>query len=273
MHIHPHNTAFDHTPPHDNALRTGAMDIRAWFEGRLLEGGVGGQLHNSFYCSRATPRMMDACWADGWRHFGTYFFRSLIDLLHDEPVLVLPLRVRVADVMLSKSQRRIWRKNADVNIEIRPIQLTEAHTNLFENHKRRFRENTPETLQTFLSPTPASVPCLAHECRITERDSKRLMAVSFVDVGEESLSSVYAMFAPEESARSLGIYTLLCELDYAKRLGKKYLYLGYAYNVPSFYDYKKNFSALEYYDWRGEWLPLAAVTDDMPSLSIKYLNV
>lgn len=256
MHVHPHNTAFDHTPPHDNVLRTGAIDIRTWFEGRLLEDSVGGQLYDSFYCSRVTPRMMDACWADGWRHFGTHFFRMLVDLLHDEAVLVLPLRIRVADVVLSKSQRRVWRKNIDVSVEIRPIHLTEAHTDLFESHKRRFRENPPETLQTFLSSIPAAVPCLAHECRITERDSKRLLAVSFVDVGEESLSSVYAMFAPEESHRSLGIYTLLCELDYAKRLGKKYLYLGYAYNVPSFYDYKKNFSALEYYDWRGEWLPL-----------------
>ncbi|MFY7998725.1 MAG: arginine-tRNA-protein transferase [Candidatus Kapaibacteriota bacterium] len=214
------------------------------------------ELYDAFYCSALTPEMMDVCWADGWRHFGTYFFRSQVNMLNGVPVVVLPLRIVIADFVLSKSQRRILRKNADMAVDIRPIALTDAHHDVFHRHKQRFVDNQPETLLDFLSPEPATMPCVGYECLITESETKRLFAASFIDIGDKALSSVYAMFDPEESHRSLGILTLLCEIEYARRLGKKYLYLGYAYSEASFYDYKKSFAALEYYNWRGDWLPL-----------------
>jgi leucyl-tRNA---protein transferase len=79
--------------------------------------------------------------------------------------------------------------------------------------------------------------------------------VSFFDIGQEAVSSIYAMFDTDEPARGLGIFTLLAELEFAKHHGKKYLYTGYVHDEPSFYDYKKHFAALEYYDWQGRWLP------------------
>ncbi len=39
--------------------------------------------------------------------------------------------------------------------------------------------------------------------------------------------------------------------------GYKYYYSGYATVEPSCYDYKKQFDALEYYDWEGRWVPIA----------------
>lgn len=257
-----HTTPLATTALHDSSFAADSLGVSEWLEQRWLEErslneSISEQLYDAFDCSRATPEMMDAYWADGWRHFGTSFFRTQIDILRGELVLVMPLRIVVDNFTLSKSQRRIWRKNADAEVNIHPIQLTEAHSALFDKHKQRFTENQPETLHDFLSTEPATAPCLAYECRITDQANKRLLAASFVDIGDEALSSVYAMFDPEEAQRSLGIFTLLCELDFAKRLGKKYLYLGYAYHVPSFYDYKKQFSAIEYYDWRGAWLPLS----------------
>lgn len=53
---------------------------------------------------------------------------------------------------------------------------------------------------------------------------------------------------------SLGIFTLLKEIEFAKEMQKDYLHLGYAYSEASFYDYKKGFSALQAYDWEeGIW--------------------
>ena len=47
---------------------------------------------------------------------------------------------------------------------------------------------------------------------------------------------------------------MMQELLLAKELGKKYYYHGYAYNVPSQFDYKMNFNALESLDWEtGLW--------------------
>ena len=61
------------------------------------------------------------------------------------------------------------------------------------------------------------------------------------------------MFDPACSQRSLGIFTLLLELEYAIRNKKKFYYLGYAYEGASFYDYKKRFKGTEVFDWKGRW--------------------
>jgi arginine-tRNA-protein transferase len=90
-----------------------------------------------------------------------------------------------------------------------------------------------------------------------------LIAVSFLDIGEASTSAVYAMFGLRYSRRSLGIFTMLEAIRYSGELGCRYYFPGYAYEEPSFYDYKKNFTGLEYLDWRRGWLPLRGETQSM----------
>lgn len=235
-------------------LTTNAMSIHDWYKERWKDDTIDGQLYDSFYCSRATPAMMDAFWADGWRHFGTYFFRMQIDLLNHVPMHIRSLRVRVNDFVPSKNQRRILRKNEDVRVDFQPIHLTEADEHLFRQHRVRFTDNQPDSLHDFLSQEPAIMPCLAYECRVTAPDD-RVLAVSFLDIGERAVSSIYAMFDTNEPHRGLGNFTLLAELEFARRSGKEFLYMGYVHEERSFYDYKKHFNASEYYDWRGEWLP------------------
>jgi arginine-tRNA-protein transferase len=234
-----------------------------------------------FYAERVEPEQMDILWADGWRHFGSYFFRNMLDMVGSETTLILPLRVDVQHCVPSKSQRRVLRKNADVRVCFEPVQLSEAHHALFAKHRKRFVDNTPDSLYDFLSDDQASVPCEAYQCCVyaplseretiddtekqtglekqTGKRAEQLIAVSFVDIGSEALSSIYAMFDPKQSWRSLGIFTLLREIAYAQNLGKRYVYLGYAH-PPSVhgspYAYKQQFSATEYYTWSGQWLPL-----------------
>jgi arginine-tRNA-protein transferase len=178
-----------------------------------------------------------------------------MDIVNDELMPIVPLRIRVQDFSPNKSQRRILRRNSDVGVTFQPICLTEADEILFDKHKRRFANNTPDSLNDFLAPqNPAFVPCRAYECRVISSEN-RLLAVSFFDIGENAISSVYAMFETDESARGLGIFTLLAELEFARQNGKKYLYTGYVHKGHSAYDYKKHFSAIEHYDWCGSWLP------------------
>jgi arginyl-tRNA--protein-N-Asp/Glu arginylyltransferase len=88
-------------------------------------------------------------------------------------------------------------------------------------------------------------------------DAERLLAVSFLDVGQAAGSSVYAMFEPEEARRSLGTFTLLLEILFCREAGFEFLYPGYATQESSAYDYKKQFRSLEWLDFEtGEWLPL-----------------
>lgn len=204
-----------------------------------------------FEAPEMAPAELDACLAQGWRHFGRTFFRYNFALHEGALCGVLPLRVRLADFTPSKSERRILRRNADLTTVIRATEHREEYDTLFARHRVRFTESVPDSLRDFLSAAPATEPC--ENVAVEVRAGGTLVAVSFLDLGAESGSSVYAMFDPEWSARSPGVYTLLLEIAHAQALGRRYHYLGYAYTVPSVYDYKKRVPALEAYDWGHGW--------------------
>lgn len=212
-------------------------------------------INEEFFSFAASPAEMDALWQDGWRHFGVHFFRYNLGFYEYEIRRVLPLRVRLADFKFSKSQRRVFNKNRDLEIVIRPAEIDAEKEALFDRHKRRFKSGAPDSIYDFLSDEPAVVPCEALEVSVFEQG--KLVSASFFDVGTESVSSIYGMFEPTETGRSLGILTMLLEIRWAQDAGKKFYYSGYAYEGNSFYDYKKRFSALESFDWRGRWKKFA----------------
>jgi arginine-tRNA-protein transferase len=211
-------------------------------------------LHEYFYLDQITPEQLDWLLEQGWRHFGTYFFRYSNALVRGHLRQVMPLRIDLTAFSHSRSQKRILAKNRDLQVVIRPSFIDEAKEDLFYFHRNRFKDNTPDSIYTFLSEEPASVPCTNREICAYEGD--RLLAASFLDVGRRSTSAVYAFFDPEESRRSLGIYTMLEAIRYSCDLGCRYYYPGYAYRVSSIYDYKKNFEGLETFDWKGSWHPI-----------------
>lgn len=211
-------------------------------------------INDYFEAERVNPPSMDYLWAQGWRHFGVYFFRYNRAISQQTPHRVMPLRVALAKFSLSKSQKRIVKRNSDLTLHIRPALIDEQKEELFQRHKVRFKEHIPPSLHTFLSPQPAHIPCETQELCLFK--DKQLLAVTFLDIGESATSGVYSIFEPAEAKRSLGIYLILCSIDHSLKLNKRYYYPGYAYQASSHYDYKKNFSGLEFYDWQGQWLPL-----------------
>lgn len=213
-------------------------------------------INESGRLDRAPPALMDGLWARGWRHFGSDFFRYSITADERGSLQTIqPLRLPLADFRMSKSQRRVLRKNEDVEVRIVPAVVDDAREALFLRHRSRFTSNIPDSLRTFMpADQPHAEPC---ECLSVEvREAGRLIAVSYMDVGAVAVSSVYAMFEPGAAWRSLGTFTMLEEIRWAAEHGKRWLYPGYATAQPSHYDYKKSFRPLECFDWRGNWVPL-----------------
>lgn len=210
-------------------------------------------INEEFHADSVSPSELGRLLAKGWRHFGTYFFRYSVAYHALKYRRVIPLRIRLEDFSLSRSLKRIIRKNSDLEVAIGKSSLDEEKRRLFDIHKQRFAGPRPGSILHFLDAEPGSIPCPGLEFCV-RRENGTLVAISFADEADDSLSSVYAMFDQAHSRRSLGIYTLLLEIEHAKSLGKKFQYLGYAYEGSSFYDYKKRFSAIERYDWQGSWV-------------------
>lgn len=208
-------------------------------------------IDEEFYADAVTPAQMDMLLESGWRHFGTHFFRYNFGFYELDIRPVIPLRIRLAEFSLSKSQRRVQRKNNDLKTIIRAIDIRSEAELLFARHKQRFRHGIPDSIYDFISREPATIPCEAME--VSVYNDEKLLGASYFDVGESSASGIYAMFEPAEGGRSLGIFTMLKEIEFAIESGKEFYYQGYSYEGTSFYDYKKRFRGTEAYDWNGRW--------------------
>jgi len=218
-------------------------------------------INEEFQADAVSPAQLDRLLADGWRHFGTHFFRYNVGFYGFDIRTVIPLRIRLSGFSLSKSQRRVLRQNADVRVVIGPIRITSEAESLFDRHKQRFDHGVPESIYDFISQSPADTPCEAREVCVYERD--RLIAASYFDIGQASTSGIYAIFEPRDSKRSLGIFTMLKEIEFSIDAGKEFYYQGYCYEGESFYDYKKRFRGTAGFDWNGNWQRFAESNKDM----------
>lgn len=224
----------------------------------LFEGDIN-FINEEFHADRVTPQQLDQLLADGWRHFGTQFFRYSLGFYESDIRRVIPLRIRLTDFSISKSQRRVLRENTDVHVVIGPIEITDESVALFERHKQRFKSGVPDSIYDFLSTQPSRIP--GEGLQLAVRLDDRLIAATYFDVGDRSVSAVYGMFDPELARRSLGIFTMLKVIEFAVENGKELYYQGYSYEGESFYDYKKRFRGTESYDWNGNWTPFCAAEE------------
>lgn len=208
------------------------------------------RIDEAFFAPQVPAATMDFLWSQGWRHQGHYFFRYTHCVMEGVEHDIIPLRVDLSRFEMSKSQRRVCRRNEDLRWELAPAEMDDAIHAMFARHSERFTDNKPTTLSAFFSNEPALIPC---ECVMLKAWlGGELVAVSFMDLGVESVSSVYAIYEPEHDWRSLGTLTLLKELEIAKKVGKRWLYQGFGTRLPSRYDYKCRLSAIQGYDWQTQ---------------------
>ncbi len=161
----------------------------------------------------------------GWRRFGPEYFRPICHGC-DECV---SLRVPVMDFRPSKSQRRVARRCDKVKVLVGGPKADSARVSLYHKwHKARetacgWQEN-PLDEEAYRRQF-----CFPHSCgrEMTYWVDERLAGVGLVDEMPGSISSTYFFFDPEWSALSLGVYSALCEIAWARSLGKRYVYFGY----------------------------------------------
>jgi arginine-tRNA-protein transferase len=166
---------------------------------------------------------------------------------------LMPVRYKLnSQFQFSKSQQKILRRNADLVQVFRPAKITDDKLQLFDEwYAHRFQRLA--SLTTWVS--DAEKPFPMYELCLYRYD--RLIACSFFDVTPNLQYSTTAFYDPTEMKRSLGTFTLLCEVEQGIKTGKRFHYPGHAYAQSSMYDYKKRMPNVEHYDWDSrQWLPL-----------------
>lgn len=200
------------------------------------------------------PLVFDRFCEDGWCYWSDLIFRRNYWEWRDQPCRVILLRIDLSRFTFSKSQRKCLRRNADLTVRRRSLRITIRHEMLFHRHAQRLPHHRPQSIYGFFSNWSDIMPCSGEQLDVF-RD-RHLIATSFYHLGQESMAGNYCIFDTGEVGRSLGTFTMLLEIQHALDTGRRYYYPGFVYDLPSEFDYKLNFNALEYFDWHGCWYPL-----------------
>jgi len=164
------------------------------------------------------------------------------------------VRVLAGEFTASRSQRRVWNRNADIRAEMcRPVATQEQYA-LFSAYQFG-RHGDGDMAKMDFFDYQGLVEDSSVDTNIVEfRDSEgRLVAACLTDRMANGLSAVYSFFDPGQDARSLGAYMILWLIDEARRLKQDYVYLGFWIAGCGKMAYKARYRPMEVYsdnDWR-----------------------
>lgn len=139
-----------------------------------------------------------------------------------------PIRIDVATFRAGRTQRRIHRRGQEIiDVEEGPPEFSKERLALYNRHKfGRGLQSTEERMdeqgyRAFLVETC----CDTFELRY--RVAGELIGVAVVDRAATALSAVYFYFDPDYEHLSPGVFSILTQVELCRRLGLRYLYLGF----------------------------------------------
>lgn len=171
-----------------------------------------------------TPEELDLRLAEGDRRHGAFLYRPTCDACAACEAIRLPVEA----LRSRRSHRRVLAKGDHaLRTELGPPIVDDARLALFEKHK---------TLRGLASEPGPALDRRGYEAFLVERcvpsfelrfwDGDVLAAVAVLDRGVAALSAVYCLWDPDYEALGLGTYAILKEVELARRLGIRWLYLG-----------------------------------------------
>ena len=206
------------------------------------------------YVAQMTAAEYEQRLLQGWRRFGISLFTTACQNCRR----CLSLRIPIEQFKPDRSQKRAWKANEDVRIEIGKPTVDEERLTLYDRFHAHHADSKGWRLQapkeegdyaeTFLlNPFPTEEWCYYL--------GDKLIGVGYVDALPSSLSAIYFYYEPDELGRSLGTLNVLKIIESARLRGIPYLYLGYYVEGCRSLEYKGRFRPNEVLQPDGTWKP------------------
>jgi arginyl-tRNA--protein-N-Asp/Glu arginylyltransferase len=170
-------------------------------------------------------------------------------------------------------QRRALNRNKDLRMAIRSTRYaTDVHYQLYARYiEKRHADGdmyppTRDQFDKFL--VAGGIDSFFLEFWLNDQ----LMVVATCDPLDDGISAVYTFFDPDENRRSLGTFSIMKQIEWARDHDLAYVYLGYWVPQAEKMRYKSNFLPLEVL-LDGHWQRLSrAMTETEMAHLIKRLS-
>ena len=189
--------------------------------------------------------------AQGFRRSGGHLYRPRCNHCN----ACIAVRIPISGFRPTRAQRRTSKRNQDLTVQIEPARFTPRHYQVYERYismRHTDGDMYPASEDQFKSFLLCAWADTQFVCLYR---GEQLLSVAVTDQLDDGLSAVYTFFEPTESARSLGVFSILQQIEQCKRQGLAHLYLGYWIKESPKMAYKSQYRPLQMFI-EGRWLTL-----------------
>ena len=194
----------------------------------------------------------DGLLSRGWFRGNGIVYRSEVVCIDGDVFGIRNIRYPVGSFSMRRSHRKLFAaNNKQFTVRIGTPHCDAQRENLYQELTPRFKAFVHESLDGLLLSPRTCVEFDTME--IAVYDGAELIAASYIDVGDRSMASILCIYSQKYKKYSLGMYTMLLEIDLAKRLGLDFYYPGYVLDQPSAFDYKLLLGPCEWLTGQQMW--------------------
>lgn len=231
--------------------------------GRLSSPEEGGnQIQPALKFELTRPRELsgvelDDYLAAGWYRQGQGLFTTYSTISRKILMAAPWIRVDSSKYSLSKNLRRLKSKNQKaITYHIGKAVITPHREEMFRRFRTYFKGEFYESLQSALFCYSSQPGTIYDSYEVTFYQNGKMIGFSYFDVGNNSIASIINIYAREAMKYSLGMYSILLQIEWCEKNGKQFYYPGYAMPENPRFDYKLRIQGVDYLEQAtGEWKP------------------
>lgn len=153
--------------------------------------------------------------------------------------LCVPIRLRPERFRANRNQRRVWKKNQDVAVEISPLTMSRENLDLLQRFlSARFPDGSSRADSYY---SGFFITSISRCFEVRYRVDGQLLGVAVVDAAPTWMNAVYFFFDPAQGWRSPGTLNILTLNHLCLTQQIDFLYLGYWIDGHPGMDYKRAF--------------------------------